>query len=485
MSDRLRTPREGTIPDTLRSASAGVSRRGFLSSTALAAGAYGLLAGCASEKSGPQAKNSGAAPKEVFTAPAKKLSGSLSILMWSHFVPRHDKWFDTFLADWGKKVGVEVRVDHINTVDVPRRAASEIQAGRGHDLIQHIAPFSQYEPSVLDMTDVVQEATKRWGKQLELCRKSSYNPNTRRFYAYCPGWSPDPGDYRKSMWQKVGMPNGPASWDDLLRGAAEIKKQTGVPCGIGLSPETDSNMAARALLWSYGGSVQDENERVVLNSDATVEAVEFMARLFKEAETSEVFSWTPASNNQALIAGKSSYILNSISAWRTAMGTNRTIGDDIFFVPALRGPKAAMAAQHVIQQWIVPKYAANPDAAKEFLLHYTANFPAVTYHSEMYDLPGWPSIVPQLNGWLDDDPWGAEPANKLALMKTATSWSANIGYPGPSNPAIGEIFNTNVLPTMFGRAARGQASPRQAVAEAEDRVNAIFKNWRGRGLVGG
>ncbi|MEO3830059.1 extracellular solute-binding protein [Actinomadura sp. B10D3] len=485
MSDRLRTPREGTTPDTLRSGSGGVSRRGFLSSTALAAGGYGLLAGCASEKSGPQAKNSGDAPKEVFTAPAKKLSGSLSILMWSHFVPRHDKWFDKFLADWGKKVGVEVRVDHINTVDVPRRAASEIQAGRGHDLIQHIAPFSQYEPSVLDMTDVVQEATKRWGKQLELCRKSSYNPNTRRFYAYCPGWSPDPGDYRKSMWQKVGLPNGPASWDDLLRGAAEIKKQTGVPCGIGLSPETDSNMAARALLWSYGGSVQDENERVVLNSDATIEAVEFMARLFKEAETSEVFSWTPASNNQALIAGKSSYILNSISAWRTAMGTNRTIGDDIFFVPALRGPKAAMAAQHVIQQWIVPKYAANPDAAKEFLLHYTANFPAVTYHSEMYDLPGWPSIVPQLNGWLDNDPWGAKPANKLALMKTATSWSANIGYPGPSNPAIGEIFNTNVLPTMFGRAARGQASPRQAVEEAEDRVNAIFKNWRGRGLVGG
>ncbi|WP_084263097.1 ABC transporter substrate-binding protein [Actinomadura formosensis] len=476
--------RPGT-PDTPRPDSAETSRRGFLSSTALAAGAYGLLAGCASESSGPQAKSVGNAPKEVFTSPAKKLGGSLSILMWSHFVPRHDKWFDKFLSDWGEKVGVDVRVDHINTVDVPRRAASEIQAGRGHDLIQHIAPFSQYEPSVLDMTDVVQEATRRWGQQLELCRKSSYNPNTRRFYAYCPGWSPDPGDYRRSMWQKVGMPNGPTSWDDLLRGAAEIKKQTGVPCGIGLSPETDSNMAARALLWSFGGSVQDPHERVVVNSDATVAAVEYMARLFKEAETSEVFSWTPASNNQALIAGKSSYIVNSISAWRTAMGTNRAIGDDIFFVPALRGPKAALAAQHVIQQWIVPKYAANPDAAKEFLLHYTANFPSVSYHSELYDLPGWPSVVPQLNGWLDNDPWGAKPANKLALLKTATSWSANIGYPGPSNPAIGEIFNTNVLPTMFGRAARGQASPAQAVAEAEDRINAIFKNWRARGLVGG
>jgi multiple sugar transport system substrate-binding protein len=38
---------------------------------------------------------------------------------------------------------------------------------------------------------------------------------------------------------------------------------------------------------------------------------------------------------------------------------------------------------------------------------------------------------------------------------------------------------------MFGRAARGQASPKQAVADAHDRAEAIFKNWRGRGLVGG
>ena len=462
-----------------------LSRRGFLSSTALAAAGAYALSGCASESSGPEATDTGQSPKEVFTAPTRKLGGSLTILMWSHFVPRHDKWFDKFVAEWGKRVGVSVRVDHINTVDVPRRAASEIQAGQGHDVIQHIAPFSQYEPSVLDMTDLVQEATRRWGPQLELCRKSSYNPNTKHFYAYCPGWAPDPGDYRKSMWTKVGLPNGPASYDDLLRGASEIKKQTGVPCGIGLSPETDSNMAARALMWSYGASEQDQNEKVTINSPETIEAVDFMTRLWKQAETNEVFSWVPASNNQALIAGKSSYILNSISAWRTAMGTNPKIGDDIFFTPALRGPKAAMAAQHVIQQWIIPKYAKNADAAKEFLLHYTANFPAVTYNSELYDLPGWPSLVPQVNGWLDKDPFGANPANKLSLLKTATSWSANIGYPGPSNPAVGEIFSTNVLPTMFGRAARGQVSAKDAVAEAEKQINAIFKNWRARGLVGG
>src|SRR5690606_1131230 len=133
----LSTTRGGTTPHR----GSALSRRGFLSSAA-AAGAYGLLTGCAGAPRGPPAKGSGAAPADALTPPAAKPSGSLSILMWSHFVPRRDRWFDKFVADWGKRVGVEVRVDHINTVDVPRRAASEIQAGRGHDLIQHIAPMS-------------------------------------------------------------------------------------------------------------------------------------------------------------------------------------------------------------------------------------------------------------------------------------------------------------------------------------------------------
>jgi multiple sugar transport system substrate-binding protein len=474
------TPRRPT-PQSETGSRSPFTRREFIA----ASGASAFAAACASETTGPQAQNTGGGPQEVFTEPTKKLSGNLTILLWSHFVPRHDRWFRDFVQRWGKRVGVSVRVDHINTVDVPRRIASEIQAGQGHDLLQHIAPLSQYEPSVLDMSDLVQEANRRWGRQLELCRRSSYNPNTRKFYAYTPGWSPDPGDYRKSLWQAAGLPNGPSSWDDLLRGATEIKNSKDIPCGIGLSQETDSNMAARALMWSYGASEQDADERVVINSDETVAAVEFMTRLWKQSATNEVFSWVPASNNQALIAGKASYILNSISAWRTAMGANPEVADDIFFVPALRGPKAALAAQHVIYQWVVPKYAANADAAKEFLLHYTANFAAVTYHSELYDLPGWPSIVPQLNGWLDNDPFGAKPPNKLSLLKGATNWSANIGYPGPSSPAIGEVFNTFVLPNMFARAARGQVGAKQAVADAERQINAIFRNWRGRGLVGG
>jgi len=453
---------------------------------AIGAALAGPLAACASEEdAGPAgvAGDDSGKPEETFASPSTTLSGDLKILLWSHFVPSHDTWFDTFAKDWGTKVGVNVQVDHIDQAQITTRIAAEIQAGQGHDLIQFIAPLSQFEPSVLDMKDVTDEAVKRWGEQLELCRKSSFNPATGKFFAYSPGWVPDPGNYRKSLWEPVGLPNGPSTWDELLTGGTEIKNSKGVQLGLGMSQEIDSNMVLRALMWSYGASIQDENSKVVINSPETVAAVDFMSRLFKQTMTNEVFSWNAASNNQGLVAGKLSYAVNSISAYRTAQGTNPDVADDISFVPALRGPKGALAAQHVLYNWIVPKHAANPDAAKEFLLHYTANFASAMYASKLYDFCAWDKLTPQRGTWLATDPFGSKPADKLKILTDAVEWSVNIGYPGPSNTAEGEVFNTFIIPNMFARAARGEVSPQQAVADAEAQINPIFAKWRAQGLV--
>jgi multiple sugar transport system substrate-binding protein len=458
-----------------------IKRRTFLQGAA----AVIILAGCGGKPKSTQEAPSGGAPSVKFEEPSRKLSGSLKILMWSHFVPRHDKWFDKFAADWGKRAGVNVTVDHIDVTSIPARIEAEIAAKAGHDVIQYIAPLPQFEPSVIDLADVTQEAEKRFGKQIDLCNKCSLNPTTNKYYAYSPGWVPDPGNYRKSLWEKAGLANGPTSYDDLLRGGSEIKSKQGVQLGVGMSQEIDSNMAARALIWSFGGQEQDENENVAINSPETVAAVEYMAKLYKGAMTPEVFGWNPASNNQGLVGGKMSYILNSISAYRTMQQVNPSAANDTFIVKALEGPKGGWAAQHVMYNWIVPNHAKNPDAAKEFLLHYTRNYARATWESELYDFPGFEKLSPNLDDWLDNDPFGSQPRNKLAVLKDALDWSRNVGFPGTANTAIGEVFGTFIIPNMLADAARGKASPQQAVKSAESQMNAIFAKWRKKGLIGG
>jgi spermidine/putrescine-binding protein len=157
----------------------------------------------------------------------------------------------------------------------------------------------------------------------------------------------------------------------------------------------------------------------------------------------------------------------------------------VFFTHALKGPAIGLVASHVIYNWVIPKHAQNVDAATEFLLHYTANFEQATSNSQLYDLPAFGNLVPKLVDWLRTDPFESRPADKLAVLADATRWSTNVGHPGSANAAIGDVFATFVIPNMFARAARGQLSPKDAVAEAESKIKPIFDKWQRQGLVGG
>ena len=102
---------------------------------------------------------------------------TLKILQWSHFVPAYDKWFNNeYTKEWGKKNDTEVTVDNINLGLIPSRAAAEVSAQKGHDLVMFLAPPSVYEEQVVDIGDVYAECEKKHGKPIDLAVKSTYNP---------------------------------------------------------------------------------------------------------------------------------------------------------------------------------------------------------------------------------------------------------------------------------------------------------------------
>lgn len=415
----------------------------------------------------------------------------LTILQWNHFVPQYDKWFDPFAKAWGDSVEVEVTVEHVSLIDLPDTLTAAIEAGEGPVLVELIIAASSFVEGVHDLTDVNLQAQQMFGEQIETCKSNSYLPETNHYYGLCTGWVPDPGDYNIALWTEVGFPEGPATWADLLEGGARIKNELGVPMGIGLSPEMDSELANRAIIWSFGGSIQDENENVTINSPEVIEAVEFMAELYQETMTEEVFEWTAASNNQGLVGGELSYILNSISAYRSLQKIDSEAAANIGFVEALRGPSGAQhASAHLWSIYVIPTYVqgAQLEAAKAFLLHHTANYSQAVFNSELYNFPAFKSTVPELyeeGGWLEVDPFGSQPVDKLKLLKNVEEWAIYLGYPGPSNPAVAEVFNRHIITTMMGQVARGEKSAKEAVAEAESQIETIFEKWRAKGFVGG
>lgn len=434
---------------------------------------------------------------------------SLRILQWSHFVPTYDTWFDLYAKAWGEANGVEVIVDHINLADLTTAVAAEISAGSGHDLIELVgAETGQFEPSLIDLTDINQEAESRFGQQFPVSRRYSYNPATDKYYAFNHGWTIDPGDYRKSLWDIAGKPNGPESWQDLLTYGSTIRDEQGVPLGIGMSQEIDSNMAHRALLYSYDTSLQDENAMVVLDQgehfERALEATNFMVELFKAAMTPEVFAWSAASNNQTLIAGRSSFILNSISAYRSAQNDRPDIAQDIFFTPALQGPRGTnWSNAHVVYNYMVPQFSSNVDGAKTFILDLMSNYDQAMYGSQLYNSPaffgapvpagerGYPAVAGATtlqdlhNAWFENDPFKLpnEADGKLLPLRGGTEWTTNVGHPGYTNPAVAEVYNTFIIPNMMARAVRGEETPEVSIKRAAGEAREIFKAWRERGLI--
>jgi multiple sugar transport system substrate-binding protein len=317
-------------------------------------------------------------------------------------------------------------------------------------------------------------------------------------------WVPDPGNYHKKVWSDIGMPNGPATYEDLSRAAPEIKKaapQMQIPIGIGLSQDIDSNMAVRNILWCHGGSIQDKDGNVVLNSPETLRAVEYAKRLYQVGMTPAVLSWNAASNNQAFNAQETAYILNSISAYRTAQDNKLPVIENYFFVPALKGPTGIMlASEHVMSGYVVWKFSKNQDVAKEFLVALVDASRESMLASKLYNFPsfygaaadpGTPMNRKTESGaaWITrqckQDPFGSTPPDKLALLADSLKWSTNLGYPGYANPAEGEIFDTYVVTDMFAKAATGALSPKDSVMEASTRARQIFDKWRKKGMVGG
>ncbi len=416
----------------------------------------------------------------AFLFPGRALAQqkTLKIVQWSHFVPGYDKWFDgVFTKEWGAKHDTNVVVDHIAIGEINARAAAEVAAKKGHDLFMFLSPPAAYEKQVINHREIYEEVQKKHGKAIELGIRSTYNPKTKKFFAFSDSYVPDPGNYRVDLWSQVGFPKGPDTYADLLKGGKAIKEKFGNPVGIGLSQELDTNMAMRAVLWSYGGSEQTPDGKPNLHSKHTIEAVKYVRDLYKQAMTAEVFSWDPSSNNRGILAGKLSFVDNAISVTRSAEKDNPEMSKNIQIAPALRGPVRRIAAEHVMDCYAIWEFAENKEGAKQFLADLIDNFSAAFNASEFYNFPCFPKTVPDLKERIANDPKGV-PNDKYKVLGNVLDWATNIGYPGYASAAIDEVFNTFVLPTMFAKAARDEMTPEDAVRAADKEIRRIFDKWK-------
>jgi multiple sugar transport system substrate-binding protein len=413
----------------------------------------------------------------------KQLSGDLRIMQWSHFVPSYDVWFDnTYIKRWGEKNDVDVKVDHINLALLSSAAASEVAAHSGHDLFQFLFPPAVLEKQVIPLNDIVQEVTRKLGKMTDVAYKSAYNPKTKKYFGFPDNYVPDPIHFRHDLWFNTGI--APNTWDNVRKAAAVLKK-AGHPVGLGMSQELDSNMFLMALLYCYGAGIQNEEGRVAINSKGTIEALKVMRDIFKRGMTDEVFAWQAPSNNDAFLAGRLSLAVNAISIARTAEDRGVSFSDDIWIYPIPRGERR-LGNEHVMGIYFIWKFAKNKAAAKQFLVDQQLGYREHFLQSKFYNFPAWTNSIKggfkTIRKLVKQD--RHKPLGKYGILTTiAQKYTANVGYPGFGNAAVGDIWNQFLVPQMFAQVAQGKMTPAEAAKAADRQFKTIYRKWRAQGLV--
>jgi multiple sugar transport system substrate-binding protein len=421
---------------------AALSRRRFLGTTT--AGLTGILA--------------------TRTAPAVGQTREISYLCWNNFAPNSDKKLAEIGPRFTKDTGIKIKIDHIAHPQQAAKYASEVQSQAGHDLVEMRMHFPWlYETQLVDLSDLVAELEKKYGKILASAEETA---KVKGVWRAVPQYHlPFVAAYREDLFKKASLQI-PDTWEELYTVGKELKKM-GHPVGIPIAQNYDSISTAGPVLWSNGGlEIDKDGKTVKINSPATEHTIEWYKKMYRDCMEPEVLSWTDASNNNSLVAGKAGWIHNPLSAYLTARNRKMVTADGINHHRSLGGPQGRHETD-VPRHIGIWKFSKNVDASKEWIRYLIGN--QAVY--DEYIMSGDAFLLPVFDKLSDHAVLRTDP--KFTALKAEGVQFHCYGWPAPPSDKVQRITNEFILPNMIAKAVTGTPT-KEAVAWAEKEMKRII-----------
>jgi multiple sugar transport system substrate-binding protein len=242
----------------------------------------------------------------------------------------------------------------------------------------------------------------------------------------------------------------------------------GHPVGIPIAQNYDTISTAGPVLWSLGGKeVEKDGKTVAIGAPQTVEMVEWYKKMYRDCMEPEVLSWTDASNNDSLVAGKAGWIHNPVSAYLTARNRKMETAAGINHHRSLAGPNGQRHETDVPRHIGIWRFSKNVEPAKEwirYLLGRREVYDEYIMSGDAFNLPAYTSLLD--HPVLKTDP-------KFAALKQEGVQFHCYGWPAPASDKIQLITNSFILPNMIAKAVTG-TSTKDAIAWAETEMKKVM-----------
>jgi multiple sugar transport system substrate-binding protein len=242
----------------------------------------------------------------------------------------------------------------------------------------------------------------------------------------------------------------PTTWDELREAAAALT--TGGRYGMSFCANAtyENTWQFLPFFWTNGG---DERN---LDTPEAAQALELVANLVQDGTASRsVLNWTQADVKDQFISGKAAMMVNG--PWQLPeMQTVAGLEYGIVTLPVRDPATQTSVAPLGGEVWTIPNTgnAAKEQKAAEVLTAFLSDESQLSMGEQRYTVPGRPALGPE---YLQRRP---DMATFTDLITDARARTAELGKDWPD--AAKSIY------TAVQLALSGQATPREALAEAED-----------------
>ncbi|WP_135469922.1 ABC transporter substrate-binding protein [Crenalkalicoccus roseus] len=411
--------------------------------------------------------------------------GRLAVGLWDHWVPAGNDAMRAIVNEWAQRNRVDVQLDFITSVGnkLLLTIAAEAQARRGHDILAFSTWLIQDHHRLLEpVDDVMGRLSQKYGK---------VNPASEYLGKVNGRWHGVPAtsgsQYKGSearidlFKQHVGLDVqamypaetrlGPEAenwnWDTFLTAADKCNK-AGYPFALPAGTFSDATDWIGALFACYGAHLVDERGNVtVRNNDKVRQVMEYAVRLFEHIP-SEMFAADDATNNRALISGRSALIFNPPSAWAVAKRDAPQVAEQIWHFPSPKGP-VAHYVPHLPFFWGIWNFSRAKSAAKD-LLEYMSQREQVARMVDAsvgYDIPPFESLT-DLDTWATVEPPKGTVFNYP--VKPHHNATPGIAY-APAPPEIAaQMYAQGIQAKMIARMVQNREPLERTLAWAEREI---------------
>ena len=416
-------------------------------------------------------------------------AGKINIGFWDHWVPGANDTMKKQVNAWAGTNKVDVNADFITSSGnkLQLTGVAEAQAGTGHDVLAFFNWDVYNVAHALEpIDDVMDRLVARNGAVNETC---AYLAKSKGHWAAVPtssGTQNKPPCGRISWFKKHGLdlqamyPVHPGhnelqdawTYDAFLK-YAELAAKDKMTFGLGMGGggNTDATDMHGALFHAFGAVLVDADGNSKMNSPEMHQCLEYAQKLAKSYPADAV-SFDDASNNRALISGKSALICNPPSAWAVAKRDAPKVAADCWTFAAPAGPKGRFVPT-LSYFWGVFKFSQNKTAAKE-LIEYLMQPEQVEERcvaSSGYDIPPYAGLL-DFKVWEEVEPpkgtvynYPMRPWHNAQPSLTAAEASPDVAV---------QIYNRAIHNQMMARLKQGQKIS-QVISWAEDEIEGFMR----------